>query len=260
MLASRRASRDTTEWEDAQRRLGNLAPLEDDAPAPPLLLARETVADAAAIRAAPVAALEQLDEETADDRALSELRRLRLQQLRLLASRPRFGAVLAISRDQFVTQVTAASLTHQDVLVLLTRPGAPGCEVASSALDAIAAAHPGVKCVRIAAADAVGAGYPDSKLPTVLLYRRGDVALTLSGPTLCGPSLRHITPEALVRELDKAPSGPVFITDEQWQEDEERRRLTAPPDVAAESDDGVGATSRQMRGTDRSDDEDSDFE
>ena len=105
MLASRRALRDTTEWEDAQRRLGNLAPLEDDAPAPPLVLARETVVDAAAIRAAPVAALEQLDEETADDRALSELRRLRLQQLRLLAcwrhGRPRFGAVLAISRDQF---------------------------------------------------------------------------------------------------------------------------------------------------------------
>ena len=91
--------------------------------------------------------------------------------------------------------------------VLLTRDGVAACGAAREALAAAAATHPRLKCCVIAAAEAVGGHYPDAQLPTLLLYRAGDVALTLAGPAWALPSGRGITPEALAQALNAAPGG-----------------------------------------------------
>ena len=134
------------------------------------------------------------------------IRRRRLSELRADAARPRFGALLPLRRDAFVREVTEAS-ERCDVAVLLTRDGVAACGAAREALAAAAATHPRLKCCVIAAAEAVGGHYPDAQLPTLLLYRAGDVALTLAGPAWALPSGRGITPEALAQALNAAPGG-----------------------------------------------------
>lgn len=115
--------------------------------------------------------------------------------------------------------VTAASRAPgTDVVVLLTRESLPGSAAAAACLDRLAAAHPRVKCVRLSAEEALGPGYPDGRLPTVLVYREGDVALTLAGPAALGggEGARSLTPEALARLIDGAPGGRVFnVSDEE---------------------------------------------
>ena len=114
--------------------------------------------------------------------------------------------MLPLRRDAFVREVTEAS-ERCDVAVLLTRDGVAACSAAREALAAAAAAHPRLKCCVIAAAEAVGGHYPDAQLPTLLLYRAGDVALTLAGPAWALPGGRGVTPEALAQALNEAPGG-----------------------------------------------------
>ncbi len=152
-------------------------------------------------------------------------------------------------------EVTAASL-ELDVVCLLTRDALPGCAAAREALEALAAAHPRVKCVVIGAAEAVGGGvYPDTQLPTLLLYRRGDVAVTLVGTAWAGPTLRHVTPGALAAALDAAPGGRVCRSEAEEEALDEAR--AAAQERRAEQE----AARKELASKPRGDffDEDSDF-
>jgi hypothetical protein len=183
-----------------------------------------------------------------------------LAQLRAGPSRPRFGALLRIGRDDFVREVTGASL-ELDVVVLLTRDALPGCAATHDALAALAVAHPRLKCVCINASEAVGGHYPDTQLPTLLLYRRGDVALTLIGTAWAGSTLRHVTPAALASALDGAPGGRVCRSAEEEEAADEAAAAgaerAAERERARDEEAPPGAVAAPTR--DDSDDEDSDF-
>jgi len=240
----RNAQHEETEWEAVQRKFGNLPPLERPPPPPPFSPAAAAAGwDAASLAAASPAQLAGAQDEL-DDRALEELRAARLAQLRAGAAAPRFGAVLRLQRDDFVRQVTAASRARgQDVVVLLTRSGHAACAAAEACLDALAASHPRVKCCSLSAEEALGEGYPDSRLPTLLVYREGDVALTLAGAAAVsgGPTLRHMTPEALARLLDDAPGGRVFnVSAEEWEARQRELDLAAGRGRDAEAGRGGG--------------------
>jgi hypothetical protein len=194
-------------------------------------------------------------------------RRRRLAQLRAGPRRPRFGSLLPISRDAFVREVTGASL-EVDVCVLLSRDALPSCAAARDALAALAASHPRVKCVVINASEAVGGHYPDTQLPTLLLYRRGDVALTLVGTSWAGSTLRHVTPAALAAALDAAPGGRVCRSAEEEEAadeaaeaaaergaERERARAEEAPPPGAGGGGGIAAAAAARNDSD----EDSDF-
>jgi hypothetical protein len=234
----RNAKREETEWDAAQRRLGNLPPLPPEfepeawSPAAEPCSAHRVV-DAASLAGASEARAAAAEDATCDDRALEALRRRRLSELRADAARPRFGALLPLRRDAFVREVTDASM-QCDVAVLLQREALPACVAAREALEAVAAAHPRLKCCAITAVEAVGGHYPDAQLPTLLLYRAGDVALTLAGPAWAVGGGRGITPQALAAALNEAPGGRACRSaaeeaeaDERFAAEAEERRARA---------------------------------
>lgn len=86
----------STDWDDIQRRLGNLPPLpDDDARRPRDQAAIEAGADSAPAADAPPAIEDEED----------ELEQLRARRLRELKERARFGEVIQIDRAAFVPQV-----------------------------------------------------------------------------------------------------------------------------------------------------------
>ena len=72
----RNATRETTEWDDAQRRLGNLPALPPvEKPAAWSPAGGAPVLDAAALSTAPRARLESAEDAADDDRVLEDYRR-----------------------------------------------------------------------------------------------------------------------------------------------------------------------------------------
>ena len=117
----------------------------------------------------------------------------------------------------------------------------------------------------VGAAEAVGGSYPDTQLPTLLLYRTGDVRLTLIGTSWAGPTLRHVTPEALGAALDRAPGGRAggaehSSDDEDGGSDAVAQAQERAAAAAQEAREREAALPQALRAAARaSDDEDSDF-
>ena len=72
----RNARREETEWDAAQRRLGNLPPLPPEWVPPPWAPAAEHALDAAALASASEARAEAAEDATCDDRVLEDYRRV----------------------------------------------------------------------------------------------------------------------------------------------------------------------------------------
>jgi len=214
------APRETTEWGDAQRRLGNYAPLEPEPPRPAWQPAADALVSAAA-----------REEEAAE---LEALRQRRLSALRAAAQRPRHGALLFLpDAAAYTREVTAASL-RCDVVLLVTRSGHAGCDAAQAALATIARRSSALKCLVCDAAAAVSGGrLPDSALPQLLLYRRGEVVLQHAGTAWAGPSHRHLTPEVLAAALDGTGRRVCVTVEEAAAAEEEAREAEGRRAAAA---------------------------
>lgn len=195
---------ETTEWDDIQRRLGNLPPAPEvhkpDAYVPASDPDTRTVAH---IDEQTADALEEMDDEFADDAFLERYRRERIAELKARAAIPRFGAVVPITRDAFTSEVTDPSADHH-VVVLLHRPGCPDCELVSLAVDELARKNPFCKFTSIPGGECIP-GYPASNMPTLLVYRHRDVARTFVGLDAFGG--RRMTPEGVRLALNEC--GPV---------------------------------------------------
>ena len=79
----RNAKREETEWDAAQRRLGNLPPLPPDWVPPPWAPAAERALDAGALASASEVRAEEAEDATCDDRVLEDLRHAMRLHLRL---------------------------------------------------------------------------------------------------------------------------------------------------------------------------------
>ena len=133
---------ETTEWDDIQRRLGNLPPAPEVHKPDAYIPARDPdTRTVAHIDEQTADALEEMDDEFADDAFLERYRRERIAELKARAAIPRFGAVVPITRDAFTSEVTDPSADHH-VVVLLHRPGCPDCELVSLAVDELARKTP----------------------------------------------------------------------------------------------------------------------
>ncbi|CAK9186969.1 unnamed protein product [Ilex paraguariensis] len=106
----------STQWDDIQRKLGNLPPKPPAFKPPPFAPAEELDSkpkDKAWIDDKTEEELEDLedDPDLDDDRFLLEYRKKRLAEMREVAKVSRFGSVIPISGSDFVREVSQAPRT-----------------------------------------------------------------------------------------------------------------------------------------------------
>merc|ERR1719387_880554 len=172
---------ETTQWEDAQVKLGNYAPREKPPPPPEWAPAED------------------------EERFLEQYRRERLEQLRASgrASDQQQGSGVSevhfIRRDEFVKEVTEAS-NKAWVVVFLFKEGNEGCMLMSKCLEQLARKYYGTKFVKIVSTDCI-AKYPDSLFPTLIVYRNGKPEKNINGMGSFGG--KRISPESVAYELNK---------------------------------------------------------
>ena len=136
------------------------------------------------------ATVADLDEEleTADDdeeRILLRLRQQRMQELSSSAKMARFGRVYPISRPDYTREVTDASKDDispagTGVVCFLYHPSMDTSKLLAGYLDTLAAKHPATKFVSIVGSQCIP-NYPDHNLPTLLIYRNGELRRQIVG-------------------------------------------------------------------------------
>ncbi|GIL62025.1 hypothetical protein Vafri_16344 [Volvox africanus] len=213
---------ETTQWEDIQRRLGNLPPKAPVWKPDPYTPEVEAVRDTAWVEERNEAELQEAEEAFEDDRFLEKYRQQRIKELQAAAARPRFGSVELIRGNEFVEKVTNAG-SDVWVVVHLFKDGHTACELLQQCLDELAAKYPSTKFVRIISTDAIPK-YPDANLPTILLYHdtrclKHAVGLGQFG----GP--KRITPEQVALVLNSW--GPLCLSPEEDEEQAQQAQIKA---------------------------------
>ncbi|KAI3463090.1 hypothetical protein Pfo_019753 [Paulownia fortunei] len=196
----------STQWDDIQRKLGNLPPKP-----PPFKPPRFTPAtdeeskpkDKAWIDGKTEEELEDLQDDLDDDRFLEDYRKKRLAEMREAAKIAKFGSLVPISGSDFVCEVSQAP---QDVwvVVILYKDGYPECRLLLQCLEELAKRYPATKFVRIISTECIP-NYPDRNLPTLLVYNNSAVKANYVGIHSFG---RGCTPESVALVL--CQSDPVL--------------------------------------------------
>ncbi|CAD6885496.1 unnamed protein product [Tilletia controversa] len=147
----------------------------------------------------------KLDEDDDQERKLMlRLREQRMAEMRIKERRARFGRVFPISRVDYTREVTEASKGDPDrpqgsdtadrsdgtgskseskgtaVVCFLYKDGLELCKLLGGYLDTIASKNPATKFVSIVG-DKCIPNYPDRNLPTLLIYRNGDLHRQIVG-------------------------------------------------------------------------------
>ncbi|KDN47525.1 thioredoxin-like protein [Tilletiaria anomala UBC 951] len=140
--------------------------------------------------------LGKLDED--EERILLSLRSHRMREMRVKLRNARFGRVYPISRVDYMREVTEASkedpsdVAAQDeddvkgkgkgtgVICFLYKDGMDTCDLLAGYLETLAAKYPSSKFVSIVG-DKCIPNYPDKNLPTLLIYRGGELHRQIVG-------------------------------------------------------------------------------
>ncbi|PKI83140.1 hypothetical protein MVES_002947 [Malassezia vespertilionis] len=135
-------------------------------------------------------ALEDADGE--EERILQRLRLERLGELSATQARAQFGRMYPISRPDYTREVTDASRVNMPgsisngkdagtgVVCFLYKPGMDMCRLLEGYLETLAAKHPETKFVSIVGDQCIP-NYPDKNLPTMLIYRNGELRRQVIG-------------------------------------------------------------------------------
>ncbi|XAR65928.1 hypothetical protein NMG60_11011942 [Bertholletia excelsa] len=191
----------STQWDDIQRKLGNLPPKPPTFKPPSFTAAEDEDTkprDKAWIDDKTEEELEDVEDDPGldDDRFLQEYRKKRLAEMREAAKIRRYGLVIPISGSDFVREVSQAP---EDVwvVVILYKDGYPECGVLLQCLEELATRYPATKFVKIISTDCIP-NYPDRNLPTLLVYNNGSVKANYVGLHRFG---RRCTPEGVALVL-----------------------------------------------------------
>jgi hypothetical protein len=114
-----------------------------------------------------------------------------IKEMQKYAEDAKFGTISQISRPEYASTVTDASkaLDPAFVVVLLFNDAVTGIQlrvlflasrVVETELEKVAAKRPTVKFVKIVADNCIQ-NYPDSNVPTLIVYGRGEVKANLVG-------------------------------------------------------------------------------
>ncbi|KAL8141810.1 hypothetical protein V2J09_014842 [Rumex salicifolius] len=196
----------STQWDDIQRKLGNL-PAKAPAFKPPGYVPAEDEdtkpKDRSWIDSKTEEELEDLEDDLDDDRFIEEYRKKRMEELREAAKVARFGSVTQISGSDFVREVSQAP-PEVWVVVILYKEGFPACDTLMASLEELSRRYPATKFVKIISTDCIP-NYPDQNLPTLLVYNNGAVKANHVGLHSFG---RRCTPEGVALVL--CQSDPVL--------------------------------------------------
>jgi len=138
--------------------------------------------------------LEELEDELNDDddeRVLAKFREARIQEMKKRALQARFGGVERLARDEFIVQVKEASQkggldgVPVHVVVELYREGLDRSQLTSRAVDEVASKNPHIKFVRMVSDQCIQ-GWPDSRVPCLIVYFNGEMQHQLIGLAECG--------------------------------------------------------------------------
>nr|GEV14220.1 hypothetical protein [Tanacetum cinerariifolium] len=196
----------STQWDDIQRKLGNLppkAPVFKPDPFTPAEDEDSRPKDKNWIDHKTEEELEDLEDDLDDDRFLQEYRRKRLAEMKQVVKIAKFGSIIPISGSDFVREVSQAS-SDVWVVVILYKDGYPECGVLMQCMEELAAMYSATKFVKIISTDCIP-NYPDQNLPTVLVYNNGAVKANYTGLHTFG---RRCTPEGVALIL--CQSDPVL--------------------------------------------------
>ncbi|XP_027359131.1 phosducin-like protein 3 [Abrus precatorius] len=198
----------STQWDDIQRKLGNLPPKEAAFKPPPFTPASDSDTqpkDKAWLDSKNPDELEELEDDLDldDDRFLQEYRKKRLAEMQEAAKVIRFGSVIPISGSDFVREVSQAP-SDVWVVVILYKEGIPECALMMQSIEELAVRYPATKFVKIISTDCIP-NYPDRNLPTLLVYNNGAVKGNYVGLHSFG---RRCTPEGVALVL--CQSDPVL--------------------------------------------------
>ncbi|KAK1259988.1 hypothetical protein QJS04_geneDACA015487 [Acorus gramineus] len=199
----------TTEWDDLQRKFGNLPPKPTPFKPPPFAPSEEESSapkSKAWIDDRTADELVELEDhpDLDDDRFLEEYRKKRLEEMRVATRVAKFGSVMTISGSSFVREVSQAP-SDVWVVVFLYKEGIPECGILSRCLEELATRYPATKFVKIISTDCIP-NYPDRNLPTILVYNNSAVKATYVGLIHFGN--RKCTPESVALAL--CQSDPVL--------------------------------------------------
>eukprot|EP00173_Palmaria_palmata_P005135 Plantae.Rhodophyta-Palmaria_palmata.ctg8404.p1 GENE.Plantae.Rhodophyta-Palmaria_palmata.ctg8404~~Plantae.Rhodophyta-Palmaria_palmata.ctg8404.p1 ORF type:complete len:234 (-),score=46.65 Plantae.Rhodophyta-Palmaria_palmata.ctg8404:103-804(-) len=170
--------KESTEWDDILRSKGIIPEKTVDELANDVLktMVEEKVENFDPHSSKSVAQLnEDLEDADSDEEEiLSQYRERRMQEMRALALKRKFGpGVEYIPANEWKAQVTEAG-DDTFVIVHLFQPTLEGCKLMDQLLLALSSRFLYTKFVRARATDAIP-NYPDTKCPTILVYKGGKV-------------------------------------------------------------------------------------
>nr|XP_021141600.1 phosducin-like protein 2 isoform X3 [Columba livia] len=176
-----------TEWNDVLRHFGILPPKEKpkDETAEMVLHSQKE----AGVKPYERMNLEELKEaeddfDEADRKAIEMYRQQRLQEWKCLLRMQKYGELREISGEQYVKEVTNAP---EDVWVIihLYRTSIPMCLLVNRHLSLLARKFPEVKFLK-AIVNSCIQNYNDRCLPTILVYKTGEIKGRFIGIAECG--------------------------------------------------------------------------
>ena len=195
---------ESSQWDDVQRKLGNLPPKDAVWKPEAYTPEEETKRDESFLESKDIDELQELDDDFADDRFLEDYRRRRIEELQRGSALPRFGSLESIRGDEFVAQVTNAG-DGIWVVCHLCKDSVGDCGILNTCLGDLAQRFPATKFLKIVSTDCIP-GYPDENLPTMLLYRDTKCVATLVGLGEFG-GRRGTSPDLVALTLNRY--GPV---------------------------------------------------
>lgn len=172
------SKKESTEWDDILRSKGILPEKTTEELAKEVLkgMVEEKVDSYDPHENKTVAQLDQglEDADSDEEEVLTQYRERRIQQMKDAAMKKRYGpGVEYVPANEWKSQVTEAG---EDVFVVvhLFQPTLEGCKRMDDLIVALSAKFVFTKFVRSRATDAIP-NYPDSKCPTLLVYKGGKV-------------------------------------------------------------------------------------
>ncbi|XP_032042221.1 phosducin-like protein 2 [Aythya fuligula] len=185
--SNERDPNEDTEWNEILRKFGILPPKEkpkDEIEEMVLRLQKEVE-----VKPYERMNLKELKEaeddfDEADRKAVEMYRQQRLQEWKCLQRRQKYGELREISGQQYVKEVTNAP---EDVWVIihLYRTSIPMCLLVNEHLSQLARKFPEAKFVK-AIVNSCIEDYHDTCLPTILVYKSGEIKGRFIGVAECG--------------------------------------------------------------------------
>jgi len=233
--------RETTEWEDAQRKFGNWKPLEEEEEEEEEEREKDDLREIQASVPAKTNGSEddddESDEDEDDEAFMKSYREKRISELKQESeffnnnnnnnNKKDDGATLKtvrlITREEWTREVTKLSRTNP-VLVLLTRENNADCYPLERVVEDLAYKYRAseTKFRRAEARDIIP-NYPERNVPTIILYRNGDVVENIVGIEQFG-GRNGVNPETVKRRVRMTAKASEFLMDEREAEEKESER------------------------------------